>query len=268
MMNATGRAANLKALISDNPEIRSQASEAIKVYEHGSIRDSRGIRLAQMLDPKDTHFDLESRSRWGSLSVEERQLLQSYLQNKHGETFQLEDWMASGAIMDQITIAGVRYAQPGVLKRDQDSHIILVIPDTDQTAPGKILKIFQFWYSTPSGTEYKGTYLIVDQFSTNPTLDIEDPYRKHPTLFGYLCNVTPLATRIIEAEHVRSHFALTPRQYNGVDFIHVYPMSRVCLLHHLDQSDHQTQVNHEFWWRDAEHENENLNEEEESETED
>lgn len=30
----------------------------------------------------------------------------------------------------------------------------------------------------------------------------------------------------------------------------------------------KTQVNHEFWWQDGEHENENLNEEEESETED
>ncbi|KAJ7041267.1 hypothetical protein C8F04DRAFT_947486, partial [Mycena alexandri] len=48
-MNSTARAANLKALLADNSDVRSHLSNAIKVYESVSIRDSRGSRLAQML---------------------------------------------------------------------------------------------------------------------------------------------------------------------------------------------------------------------------
>ncbi|KAJ6454036.1 hypothetical protein C8R47DRAFT_943180, partial [Mycena vitilis] len=50
-MNATARAANLKAILADNPDVRACVSEAVKTYQHVSTRDSRGFRLAQMIDP-------------------------------------------------------------------------------------------------------------------------------------------------------------------------------------------------------------------------
>lgn len=226
-MNSTARTANLKAILADNADIRAYLSNAIKTYERVSTRDSRGIRLAQMLDPDDSHFDLESRSRWSALSEEERQHLHGYLSAKHAD-FNLESWKASASIMDQISISGVRYARKNILKRDQDSHIIFTVPGTDQTAPGEILNIFQYWHTTTSTeVETKSTYLLVNRFSGNPVLDRRDPYKEHPAVFGYLCAAKPVETGIIEVDHVRSHFGLTPIQYNGQDLIHVLPMSRV-----------------------------------------
>ncbi|KAJ7692685.1 hypothetical protein B0H17DRAFT_1132921, partial [Mycena rosella] len=105
-----GRAANLKALLSDNKDIQSKVAEAIKVYEHGLKRDSRGIRLANMLNPEDSHFDLESRARWSALSTLERHMLHNYLSWIY-EDFDLSEWQASASIMDQISISGVRYAK-------------------------------------------------------------------------------------------------------------------------------------------------------------
>jgi hypothetical protein len=227
-MNSTARAANLKALLSDNPEIRSQVSEAIKVYERGSNRDSRGIRLAHMLDPNNAEFDLQSHSHWSSLSQHERQLLHQYLTWKHGD-FNLEDWKASAAIMDQISIAGVRYARKNVLKRDQDSHIIFSIPGGNEVVPGEILNIFQYWHTPPAGNEFKAVYLVVNRFPTNPQLDRQDPYREHPLVFGYLCGAKPSTSYVIEASNVESHFALTPLAYNEEHLIHVLPLSRVHL---------------------------------------
>jgi hypothetical protein len=52
-----------------------------------------------MLNPDDSHFNLESRSQWTALSIEERQLLQEYLSWKFGD-FSLETWKASALIMD------------------------------------------------------------------------------------------------------------------------------------------------------------------------
>ncbi|KAJ6544888.1 hypothetical protein DFH09DRAFT_1088420, partial [Mycena vulgaris] len=250
-MNSAARAANLKALISDNTEIREHVSEAIKAYERGSNRDSRGIRLAYMLDPNDPHFDLQSLSRWSSLSLEERQVLHSYLQWKHGD-FNLEDWKASAAIMEQISITGVRYARKNVLKRDQDSNILFCIPGTDEVVPGEILNIFQYWHTTAAEVEFKAIYLLVNRFPTNPVLGRQDPYREHPNLFGYLCGTNPIDTRIIEAEHVQSHFGRTPIEYNGQQLMHVLPLSR---------------VNHEHWWlsrtQDDEDDNEDVNSDDE-----
>ncbi|KAJ6562025.1 hypothetical protein B0H19DRAFT_1259646 [Mycena capillaripes] len=225
-MNSTARAANLKAILTDNAEIRSHASEAIKTFERVTNQDSRGFRLAQMLDPEDTHFDLEARSQWGVLSIEERQLLQDYLSWRYGD-FDLESWTASGSIMDQISINGVRYARKNVLKHDQDSHIIFDVPGTNETAPGEIINIFQYWHTTPADVEIKAIYLIVNRFNPHPTLDREDPYRKFPLIVGYLCAIKPMETRVIEAGHVRSHFGLTPIKHNGQDLMHVLPMSRV-----------------------------------------
>jgi hypothetical protein len=227
-MNSTARAANLKAILADNADIRSHVSEAIETYERVSTRDSRGFRLAQMLNPDDSHFDLESRSQWSALSIEERQLLQEYLSWKFGD-FSLETWKASALIMDQISINGVRYARENVLKHDEDSHIIFTIPGTNETAPGEILNIFQYWHTTPAEAEIKATYIIVNRFSQDPILDREDPYKQHPPIFGYLCAAEHIETRVIEASDVRSHFGLTPIQYNGQNIIHVLPLNRVSL---------------------------------------
>jgi hypothetical protein len=230
-MNASGRAANLKAMLSDNEDLRTRVSEAIKVYEHGQNRDSRGIRLANMIDPEDSHFDVESRSRWGALSLEERHLLQSYLSWVY-EDFDLNEWQASASIMDEISIKGVRYAKKNVRKLDEDSHILFTIPGTDHIGVGEILNIFQYWHTPSTGLETKGIYLVINRFSTDISsiMDIPDPYRQYPTAVGYLCTQSHLETRIIEAKHVWSHFALTPMEYHGHPLMHVLPLNRVSAL--------------------------------------
>lgn len=253
-MNSTGRAANLKAILSDNKEIRSQVSEAIKVYEHGLKRDSRGIRLAHMLDPEDSHFDLESRSRWSALSPDERQMLHNYLAWVH-EDFDLSEWQASASIMDQISISGVRYARKDVLKHDQDSHILFLIPGTTNTiGVGEIINIFQYWHTTSTGVETKGIYLVVDRFSPDvaQVLDIPDPYRQYPVAVGYLCSIQVMETRIIEATHVRGHFALTPMEYHGQKLMHVLPLNRVSIGFNVScLSNIEFQLTLENWWLES-----------------
>jgi hypothetical protein len=229
-MNSTSRAANLKAIITDNKEIRSQISHTIAVYEHGLNRDLRGSRLANMIDPEDSHFDLESRSHWNMLCPDERQLLQDYLSWIYGN-FNLAEWQASASIMDEISISGVRYAKTGVQKLNQDSYILFTLPGEgpEHIAAGEIINIFQHWHTTPDGTETRGIYLVINRFSTDiaPVMDIPDPYRRYPAALGYICRQSHLETRIIEAKHVWGHFGMTPMIYNGQNLMHVIPLSRV-----------------------------------------
>lgn len=227
LMTATSRMANLKALLSDNPEIRSQVAEAVKVYERESRRDYRGVHLAQILDPTDSHFDVESKSKWASLSPLEREMLQSYLSYRYTD-LHLAEWTTTASIMEQISLQGVRYARQNVLKYDQDSHIIFQVPGTDPLvwAPGKILNIFQYWHTTSDGNETKDIYFVVERFRTDLDLPSPDPYQQYPSIFGYLAGAT-IETRIIESSHVHCHFALTPIEFNGQTLIHVFPQTRV-----------------------------------------
>ncbi|KAK6997497.1 hypothetical protein R3P38DRAFT_2453289, partial [Favolaschia claudopus] len=229
-MNATGRASNLKAILTDNKEVRSKVSETIKVYEHSLNRNSRGIRLANMIDPEDTHFDQESHSHWSTLTRTERHILQDYLCFTHPHTnITLSDWQASASIMDKISVNGVCYAQKNVQKFDQDSYILYNVPNTTQIGVGQIINIFQYWYTFEGQQEQKGVYLIVDSFSTNiaDIIDIPDPYRKYPNAVGYLCSRRIIETRVIESKHIWSHFGMTPIEYNNSSLMHVLPLSRV-----------------------------------------
>ncbi|KAJ7447354.1 hypothetical protein B0H11DRAFT_1658847, partial [Mycena galericulata] len=225
-MYSTQRMANIKALISDNTEIRSHVTEAIKVYDRESLRDSRGVRLVQILDPMNSHFDVASKSRWSALSMQERQLLQNYLSSKYADV-SLESWQSSASIMDQISLNDARYARKNVLKYDQDSHIIFRQPGTNQVSPGQILNIFQFWLTSPDPMEIESTYLVVERFGVvNLGLGRQDPYKKYPKPFGYLAGEV-VATELIETRHVKCHFALTPIEFNNRNLIHVFPMNRV-----------------------------------------
>jgi hypothetical protein len=228
-VKATGRAANLKAIISDTASIRLQVSEAVKVYEHGLMRNSRGNRLANMLDPLDPHFDMESQSRWSALTADERHLLHNYLSWAY-EDFTLGEWQASASMMDQISISGVRYARKGVLKRDQDSHILFIVPGTNDIGAGEILNIFRYWHTKSDGVDIIGIYLVINRFSpteVSGSLGFPDPYRQYPAALGCLWLPTVLETRIIEAEHVRGHFALTLIEHNDQRLMHVLPLNRV-----------------------------------------
>ncbi|KAK6988002.1 hypothetical protein R3P38DRAFT_2368749, partial [Favolaschia claudopus] len=236
-MKATARAANLKAIIADNPTVRNKVSEAINAYEHLSGKSVQGFKLTQILDPDDTRFDRKARSQWGALSLEERQILHSYLTWRYGD-FNLEIWQASASIMDQISIQGVSYAKENVLKYDRDSHIIFNIPGTQDTAPGKIKNIFQYWHTTPAGVEIKAIYLIVDSFNPHPIPEAMDPFRRYGSMAGFLSTSQPMERRVIEAGHVRSHFGQTPLESDGVKLMHVLPLSRVCFyfLHNVEKS--------------------------------
>lgn len=233
MMNSTAHAANLHAILTDNLEIRSLVSQAVRAHEQTSRRDSRGIGLSQMLDPNGAPHDVVAgREIWSRLASEDRQLLNEHLQLKHGYGLGIGDWQASGVILDQTLIGGVRYARKSVLKADQDSYIIFAVrqvglPDDGELVPGQIANIFRFAYTTPTGNSTT-TFLVVKQFATQPIQN--DPYRSHHALFGYLCPVEPVKTIIIEAAQVRSHFALTPRNTAGGRMVHVLPMSRVRFL--------------------------------------
>ncbi|KAJ7770251.1 hypothetical protein DFH07DRAFT_954069 [Mycena maculata] len=234
-LHSTQRMANIKALITDNLRIRSTVSEALEVFDRQSSRVSRGIRLVQILDPTDSDFDLASRSRWSALSVMERQLLRTYLSSKH-PGFNLADWEASAIIMDQISLNGARYAKKDVLKYDEDSHIIFRQPTTNQVSPGKILNIFEHWHTAADALETKTTYLVVQRFQvTDLGLGRQDPYQKHPKVFGYLAGAV-VAVDLIETAHVQCHFALTPIEFNGLKLIHVFPLNRVDYRH---------------WWKDV-----------------
>lgn len=237
MMNSTAHAANLHAILTDNDEIRSLVSHAVRAYEQTSSRDSRGIGLSQMLDPNRSPHDAHSRQTWGRLASEDRQLLNQHLQLKHGYDFRVEDWQASGVILDQTSIGGVRYARKSVLKADQDSYIIYAVrqlglrqvglPGDGELVPAQIANIFRFAYTTSTGN-YTTTFLVVNPFTTTPIQG--DPYRSHHALFGYLCPAEPVQTVIIEADQVESHFALTPRNTTIGRMVHILPLSRVRVL--------------------------------------
>ncbi|KAJ7429510.1 hypothetical protein B0H11DRAFT_2265471 [Mycena galericulata] len=225
LLYSTARMANLKALLSDNADIRTQVAETVKVYERESSRESRGARLMQFLD---SDVDIASKSRWGTISSDERQLLRHYLSRKYAP-FDLETWKASAFIMDQISHQGVRYARQGVLKYDGDSHIIFRLPEApSQTAPGKIVNIFQFWHTKPDGSETKDVYLVVRCYGQDPVPVGQDPYRKYARVLGYLAGPWPAGEmRLIEPSHIQSHFALTLIKFSDdLDLIHVFPLGR------------------------------------------
>ncbi|KAJ7898765.1 hypothetical protein B0H13DRAFT_1884135 [Mycena leptocephala] len=244
-MYSTARMANLKALLSDNGELRTQVAGTVKAYDL--------IAGLKVLDSNDSHFDLASKAQWGSLSVRERQLLKGYLGQKY-TPFDLEDWRASGCIMDQISVDGVKYACQNVSKYDRDSHILFKVPGKE-AAPGKILNIVQYWHTTADGIETKDIYLVVDRFDPNPVPPEQDPYRQHPGIFGHLAGVIPVETCIIEASHIQSHFGLTPIKFSDeLDVMHVYPLSRAKNQHWQWNEDPGLDNNEddEMWDEDGE----------------
>lgn len=222
--------ANLKALISDDAEIRTHIAEAVKVYEHQLARISGGVSVAQILDPTSSHRDVAAKSAWAPLSVMERQLLQEHLSRKYGG-YTLEDWQATALMMDRISLNGVRYARTDVFKSDGESHIIFEQPGTNRTSPGKIVNIFRYWHTPPNNAaEIEVTYLVVQRFVGVSSLELgrQDPYNKISKVFGYLASqVVANCNDLIETTHVKSHFASTPIAYNGLNLIHVLPLNRV-----------------------------------------
>lgn len=222
-MQASARTANLKALLSDNPEIRAQVAATVKACD--LIAGPSAVEF-----DANPHSPVPSSSQWISLPRRERQLLHQYLRQKHGESFGVELWRASGIIMDEIWVGGVGYARQNVRKYDCDSHILFrkpAHPELDDLTTGKILNIFEYWFTAPDGSEIKGTYLIIEEFNVHPIPPDQDPYRKY-TAFGYLADTVGVVdTYVIEDSHILAHCALTSIVSNGVNLTHVLPVTQV-----------------------------------------
>jgi hypothetical protein len=95
---------------------------------------------------------------------------------------------------------------------------------------GEIQNIFQHWHTNPDNMDTQSIYLVVNEYAQVPAIGRADPYKRYPRALGCIYGAQQIETYLIEAEHVVSHFALTPMEHEGMELIHVMPLNRVGLI--------------------------------------
>ncbi|KAA1476100.1 hypothetical protein DENSPDRAFT_884068 [Dentipellis sp. KUC8613] len=199
-MRASARGANLRALLSGDEEVKKSAAELIEAYELVNSEDTRGTRLANMLNADGAHSSAVSRisgavpSRY--LDDQTCYLLEQALQREYrtGAGTSSAQLTEAGAPIARfssprkvwghstISIHGVRYATREKFYRD--SHVVFSDGEgCKQTAlrAGQIEDIFTIKHLTPHHhRSVASTFLVVKEFD-----DVEAMRERLDSLQGH-----------------------------------------------------------------------------------
>lgn len=238
-MEVSGRSSNIRAILSDDLDVRRLVLKTVKSLDNIMKEDARGARLANMLDPEQPENELNNVSTPYYLEDEEHGLLVDLINNSNIWSG-LESIPKYVVSMDQISIHGVRFATERskassdslIMFSTSDSHALHADLTTSQHA-GIVQMIFQF--PEPLVTAIQQSlplqnqiflavleYTPLDLFS-----GLQDPYPQFGFAAGFICNGQPAKLHVISSTQVVSHFAKTPMMAGSQPFIHVLPVDRV-----------------------------------------
>lgn len=251
MMNSSGRSANLKAVLSDNAEVRRHVSKMVETWETVSSRDARGTRQAYLVDPIQPPSILMQDGKESTMPDYIHKMLVAYLNNKHRTTAYADQGAATlrhiplsrrYRTTSKVYIRGVRYCTSQSIVGD--SHIIFK-NSAAKTFAGSIIGIFEHAHEV---VDMSGDSPFFPRGMHNPTrpntsifLQVMEYARIHDEermplhlackkegfVGGYLRRDVLENMQLIEASQVVCHFRLLPIASGGEKVIHVYPLDRV-----------------------------------------
>jgi len=227
-MKISSRNANLRAVLADDDTVRQTVHEMMTVMKSVEDEDTRGFRLASLLEPDQPVVGDESHTKSIQLGEQEYQLLHELIKRTSGNKLLILPRHARS--LEKISIRGVSYATSHG-RNFRDSNIIFE-PHKPHLTPhgqraGAIDSIFQYQYSA-DGEQKKDYYISIRAHFplTSPT-GTTDPYRKYGFAGGFLCKPGTPELHVINASHIISHCSAARIKVIGEDFIHVLPLDRV-----------------------------------------
>ncbi|KAJ3500882.1 hypothetical protein NLJ89_g9593 [Agrocybe chaxingu] len=214
-LKSSARYGNIRALLSDDTDVRALLRELVEVMAKIESEDVRGYRLAMILDLSLPDLALRAQETPGYLEDKFHRLLCGYF---------LDETPPTNAVTfcKEISFRGVCY---GVLNSTsfKNSSVIFSMPTTDMVA-GIIIKIFRHSFADHSE---KDTYLIVQELVLAGP-GTQDPYRQYGFCGGFLCRPDPGSYRLIRINQIISHFVMTRLVDEPFkDLIHVLPVDRL-----------------------------------------
>jgi hypothetical protein len=248
-MHSSVREANLRALLSDDSEVRSHVSELVEVYESILAEDVRGTRLAHMIDvvhPTQQTTDIAydgKRLRESSLPDAILPVFAHFLSCKYQafEPVDATEVSLKTQFLDKFSLQGVQYSTATC--RARDSHIFFRPSQMSKLQacpePGQITHIFVHSHApdhrSPLASRgqihHPSVYLCVRPYAAlRPNLElnkVDQMYRQFGFAGGFLCRKEFASLVIIEPSSIISHIAVTPLHIYGHDLLHILPMDRV-----------------------------------------
>ena len=228
-MVTAARAANLRAMLADDRELRGTVGEMMALLESTEQEDARGYRRASLLDPSGSSFVADKKARPTELEDETYQLLCVLIARELHPPLRLP---RQALLFDDISISGVSYSASDATKF-RDSHIIFHHPTRRELDPGGqiagvVNAIFQYTYNAQGGEHVTDYYLLVREYlRVDATDGVHDIYKVFGFAGGFLCRCDPTQVHVIRRTDVVSHFALTPVWRQNKRFNHVLPVDRV-----------------------------------------
>ncbi|KAH9051542.1 hypothetical protein EDB87DRAFT_1582376 [Lactarius vividus] len=250
-MRSSAREAKLQALLFDHSEVHEHVGELAKTYEAFLNEDSRGTRLAHMVDmahltqQPDFVFD-ETCLCDANLPDAILPLLVQFLNQRHRTTIYSTDSchgisvLPRAKFLDKFSLRGVQYSTAS--RQMRNSRVFFRPPKLDPSEslahpePGQIIHVFlHSQINISSAQDDKGQlanpsiYLCIQPYLPlqSELSDIDEFYRRFGFAGGFLSAQELGPPIIVDQSSIISHVAVTPLEIMGCKALHVLPMDRL-----------------------------------------
>jgi hypothetical protein len=231
-MEASARHANLRAILTDDNDVRDAVLEMVTIMDSIEAEDVRGFRLASMLDPLSPTFTVNNELKPFQLNTETHRLLCDHI--LHATPDQSTVFPTQALAAQEISLRGVCYATSRSKNfrssriMFQASDLLPMLPNGMRAhTPGVIREIFQYTYRV-NGEEIKSFYLLVQEYlPMDASNGHHDPYRQFGFAGGFLCEADPVQFHVLELSQVISHVGIAKMRGKYIGLIHVKPVDRV-----------------------------------------
>jgi len=164
-MVTAARAANLRAILTDNWELCGMVGEMMALLESTEQEDAWEYRCTSLLDPSRLSFIADKKAQPTKLEDETYQLLCVFIAREPHPPLRLPRQALS---FDDISISGVSYSTSDATKF-RDRHIIFHHPTRRELDPGGqiagvVNAIFQYTYDVQGGEHVTDYYLLVQEY--------------------------------------------------------------------------------------------------------
>ncbi|KAI0027356.1 hypothetical protein K488DRAFT_90960 [Vararia minispora EC-137] len=255
LMRASGRSANLHALISDTPRLSSGILDGFfDVVQEVLSRDTRGTRLAYMTNVT-TLFSVEKAvystqdASHGELTPDLHARLLAFLNARHGDAHTMAPYpdiiplSRSARMVRRAAIRGIRYSIRS--SAPNDSHIMFRPPGPSESTaalPGEIHQMFVHSHDIPTPIDDQhdegerqsvtSLLLVVRPFKALAGQDIhlDAHFRRYGLPGGHCCYRDRGDEVLIDASMVICHAKTTLTLIEGRVLLHVKALDRLMTL--------------------------------------
>ncbi|KAG6914808.1 hypothetical protein DXG01_015220 [Tephrocybe rancida] len=229
------RACNLRALLSEDTDLRAAVSNMIQAIEATEEEDARGFRLTGLLDPTSHDSMIHSNACPIELSNDNQQQLRAILVSSHEDNHEIRLQRHALAVI-KISSCSITYGT-STSAESKNSNILFQPGKVDQESiAGVIDRIFQHTHEVV-GEDGPSTHYYLTVHPLLPVDPKSDLYCEFGFAGGFLCASVPGPSRLIKLSQVVSHVAVTlmgDGEYSGL--MHVLPVDWLMLSFHLNEA--------------------------------